>query len=203
METLNPPPLTDAEINTAIQKGIKDETGKIFIKQAGVHLYDKWRETGAVSDKTGTQTAGFYVDLYTPAAWIEYQAVLAHRKMMNFTLAVVTPEMRREVVRVIAHPDMPRQVSARGMSGASNVDHVVLQDSDKKVVIQPKSEIPLDQVAQSALSAPITMHGQTAEFSIEDFRSVRGADGQGEFYITVIGDTKKDFKVKSMDFAKL
>lgn len=169
----------------------------------GLHLYDKWALLGAVADKTGTQTAGFSVDIFTPSSWIEYQAFLAHQKMMPFSLESVTPEMRRNVLRVIAHPDTPRQVTARGMAGSSNVDHVVLQDSAKKIVIQPTAETAIDKNVQSAISSPITMHGQLAEFSLEDVSRIRGGDGHGEFIVIVIGQTKKDFKVKAKDLPKL
>jgi len=194
--------LSDADVNTLIQNGFKDD-GHWVLHQPGVHLYDKWASLGAAADKTGNQTSGFSVDIYTPSAWIEYQAFLAHKKMMPFTLESVTPDMRREVVRVVAHPNTPHQVSARGMAWTSNVDHVVMQDTAKKTVIHPTSETASDREVQSAVSSPLTMHGQIAEFAVEDVRKIRGADGQGEFFVTVIGETKKDFKVKAKDFAKL
>jgi hypothetical protein len=201
-QTVQTSTLSDADINILIQNGFKGD-GHWILHEPGVHLYDKWASLGAAADKTGNQTSGFSVDIFTPSAWIEYQAFLAHKKMMPFTLESVTPDMRREVVRVVAHPNTPRQVSARGMAWTSNVDHVVMQDSAKKTVIQPISETASDRQVQSAVSSPLTMYGQIAEFAVEDVRKIRGVDGQAEFFVTVIGETKKDFKVKTKDFAKL
>jgi hypothetical protein len=196
------PQLTDANINSLIQTGFKAD-GHWILHAPGVHLYDKWSSLGAATDKTGNVSAGFSVDVYTPSAWIEYQAFLAHQKMMPFTLESVTPDMRRHVLRVVAHPDTPRQVTAKGMAWTSSVEHVVIQDSAKRIVIQPTAETPSTQEVQSAVSSPITMHGQTAEFSLDDLTKIQDADQHGEFIITVIGQTKKDFKVKAKDLEKL
>ncbi len=100
--------------------------------------------------------------------------------------------------------DTPNQVTAAGMRNTSNVDHVVLQSADKKQVLQPIKEDQADQMVASAISSQFTMHGQVALFSSEDAMKLRGPDGTGEFYITVIGDKeKKEFKVKAKHFSYL
>ncbi len=161
----------------------------------------------SVADNTGNSPSGMSVDVYTPQAWIVEQAFLAQEKMMPFTMKDVTPDMRRNVIRVVGHPSTPVNLTANGMGYASNVTHVVLRYTKKSAVIQPETETPTNQTIQSAVGSPIVMHGQVAEFSLADLAAARGPSGGGEFFVTLLGDNpiaaRKDFKVKSKDFSKL
>ena len=170
---------------------------------AGLHLDDVGGRFAAAMDKSGNSSLGFDLYLYTPSTWIEYQAAEAHHLMRVFKPSDVTDDMKRDVIRVMVHANTPNKVTHNGMRSASNVDHVVMQDASRKIVIQPIKEEQSDEMVASAVSSQFTMHGQVAEFSETDFNTVRG-DGDAEFYVTVIGDKqKKDFKVKSKHFSKL
>jgi hypothetical protein len=61
----------------------------------------------------------------------------AKRELTPFTIADVTPEMRRPLLHVVAWPDLPNTVG--GIASASSVHKVVLEDETKQVMIQPLS----------------------------------------------------------------
>lgn len=196
---------SDGQINRMIQVATKDN-GKWSMHSPGLSLFDRWAAVQAMSDKTGETSAGFSVTIYTAPSWIEYQATLALHLMEPFTPASVTPDMRQDVVRVIAYPSTATALTGAGLADTSNVSHVVMQDATRKVVIQPTSETVVDQTQDSALRSATT-HGISAVFAQADVLRIRGADGKGEFFVTVIGDNArrahKDFKVKSKDFDQL
>ena len=112
--------------------------------------------------------------------------------------------MRRNVIRITVEANTPDHVNAAGMRSASNVDHVVIQDSARTIAVQPTSEESVDQMVASAISSQFHMHGQVAEFDADEVQKVRGAKGDGEFFVTVIAPRyKRDFKVKAKHFSKL
>jgi hypothetical protein len=191
--------LTDESIAAAIKKGMNEKPA-----QVGLHLDDVGSHFAAAMDKTGNASLGFDLYLYTPATWIEYQAAEFHHLMKVFKLSDLTEDMQRDVIRIMVHANTPQSVSRNGMRRSSNVDHVVIQDLARKEVVQPSAETQSDEMVASAVSSQFTMHGQVVEFASEDVKKIRGASGEAEFYVTVIGDKqKKDFKVKAKHFSKL
>ena len=89
------------------------------------------------------------------------------------------------------------------MAGTSSVEHVVLRSENRKVVIQPLSVEPFTEESSNAMGGKATFQGVQAKFPLDGLKEVR--DGDGEFFITIIGagHENKDFKVKSKHFGKL
>ena len=191
--------LTDESIAASISKGMNEKPS-----QVGLHLDDVGSRFAAAMDKTGNASLGFDLYLYTPSTCIEYQAAETHHLMKVFKAADLTEDMKRDVIRIMVHANTPQSVNRTGMRNSSNVDHVVMQDLARKEVIQPTAEIQSDEMVASAVSSQFTMHGQVVEFAADDVKKIRGANGDAEFFVTVIGDKqKKDFKVKAKHFSKL
>ena len=169
-------------------------------------MSDTWASMQAMADKTGETGGGFSIDVYTAPTWIGHQANLASHMMKPFTVADVTPDMEADVIRVVAYPSTALNVTGPGLAQASNVTHVVLEDATKKVVIQPIAETTLTQELDSALRSA-SVYGKVAFFSKADVDRIRGLDGKGEFFVTVLGDnvlmSRKYFKVKAKDFTRL
>jgi hypothetical protein len=190
--------LTDASISAAIEKGSKESPDRV-----GLQLVDKQQLFSNMLDPKHA-TSGFSLVLYTPATWVEYQAAVYHHLMKQFKVSDVTEDMRRNVIRITVEANTPDHVTASGMQSASSVDHVVIQDLTRTTAVQPTSEQPMDQMVASAISSQFHMHGQVAEFDTGEVLKIRGANGDGEFFVTVIAPKyKRDFKVKAKHFSKL
>jgi hypothetical protein len=193
--------LTDAEIEAAIANGIKDKK-----KIHGLLLQDSGQNFLAAmsNNKNGRPSTGFSVVLYTPTTWISKQAADATKQYKEFTRADVDEKMLAPLLRVYVNPDMPREVSGRGMAGTSSVEHVVIRDEARKNVIQPEYKEEFTDEAQNAFGARKEYVGVIAEFPIGSVQQFR-TSGDGEFFVTVVGATgeEKNFKVKKKHFERL
>ena len=71
------------------------------------------------------------------------------------------------------------------------------------MVIQPISKEITTEEVSNAMGGRATFQGLVLKFSMADLAEIRGGDG--EFFITVIGNTteEKDFKVKKKHFERL
>ena len=89
---------------------------------------------------------------YTPTTWLMQQASNAAKKYQVMDPAApVAPELLEPVFRVIAHPDMPNTVSKSGMTGTASLEHVILRDEQRKIVIQPIWTEAFDEEASNAM----------------------------------------------------
>lgn len=176
--------LTDAEVSAAIQRADQKQHG-LYI---GLELQDQMKAPH-----------GYSVHIYTSAQWIEMAARTAKRELKPFTIADVTPEMRQPVLHVEGWPDTPEYING----GGSNVHKVVLADLTKQVLIQPLSNEPQDVNVGNAFRT-VSYTRVTDTFSMADVAKVRGASGDEEFYVVVVGDAyNKFFKVKSKMFDRI
>jgi hypothetical protein len=148
---------------------------------------------------------GFSIVVYAPLEWIAQQASNAAKEYRPFGISDITDELRQPVLRVIVHPDMPNNLTARGRAQTSSVQHVVLRDESKQIVSQPISKEEFPEEVSNALGAQATYMGLRALFGIDDLQRVRGPQGDGEFFVTVVGDGReeKNFKIKTKHFAHL
>jgi hypothetical protein len=136
--------------------------------------------------------------------WVEQLAANAAKEYRPFTISDITEEMLEPVLRVIVHPDTPTSLTAAGMSGTSSVEHVVLRDENKRMVVQPTSKEPFTDTASSALR-DMAYQGIVAKFPLDALRELRGPKGDQEFLIVVVGAGAKEkaFKVKEKHFERL
>jgi hypothetical protein len=190
--------LTTDAINAAIQVGEKQKN-----RDHGLTLHDTLSALGAIADNPSS--TGFSVVVYTPTTWVRHNAAVRAKKYQHLLLEDVDEDMREPILRVIANPDVPRQVTAKGARGSSSVDHVVLQDKTKEITIQPISMEPFTDDVKNALGASLTYAGMRANFKLEDLKELRGPNGDREFYVLVIGSTgeEKRFEVKKKHFDDL
>lgn len=192
--------LTDQEKAAAVQAGVKEKghlTGLRLLDSAQGFLNSMATANNRNAPTGGT---GFSLRVYTPTTWIEQQAADAAKRYLPFTVADITEDMLLPVLRVMVYPDKPTMLTGAGMRRASSVDHVVLRSEDKKVVIQPLSEAPFEDVASSAMR-DMVYTGVMATFPLDAVATLR--TGKGEFSIVVIGTHEKEFKVKTKHFDRL
>ena len=184
---------TDQEIEKIISEGMKLKGG-----ESGLQMEDF--SNAFLSGLSGGSGTGFKVTIYTPVTWIKKQASSAAKEYKGFSTSDVTGEMRKPVLRVIAYPNTPTSVTAKGMIGTSSVEHVVLRDSKKQIAIQPIHTESFDSEVANAMGGKKAFRGIRAEFQLEDLKKIRSLDKKQEFFITVVGESvEKNFKVKKDD----
>jgi hypothetical protein len=193
--------LGDDDIAAALATG-----GKAKGKHQGLILRDSAQGFAAALGSSGgaQSSTGFWVEVFTPTTWLEQQASIAAKKYQIMT-APVAAELLEPVLRIIAHPDMPNTVNRKGLQGTASVEHVILRDEKKKVVIQPTWTEPFDEEASNAMGGKAAFTGLNAKFDVAAIKEIRGPKGDQEFFITVVGSTReeKDFKVKDKHFKEL
>ena len=181
-------PLTEKYIEEAIKEGLDG-------KRASVRLVD--HGTGVTSRLMGGGTTGFEITILTPYARIVTAAYEAKRKYMNFTREDVTEGMLAPVMLIIIDPDKPYNLTEVDAGEAQNVEHVVLADIQKKMIIQPSAIEFFNEELRGEAGAVFTFKGAYVEFPIEEVIKVSKRDYKGEFFIKVIGTRKeKEFKIK-------
>jgi hypothetical protein len=152
-----------------------------------------------------TPSNGFRLQVYTPLAWIRQLASDAAKEYRPFSVGDLNDDAVAPVLRVVAFPDTPNTVTAQGMQGTSSVQHVVLRDEARRIVVQPTFKEPFTEEAANAMGGKATFVGLQAQFPLDDLREIWGPKGDREFFITVIGAGReeKDFKVKKKHFDDL
>ncbi len=160
------PLVTDEQANAAIERahGKRHEIG-LELNDKQTHLL-----SGLVCDTCST--SGYTIRIFMPESWIELQAARAFREMLPFTLANVTPEMRRPYLRVLALPSTADYLTGAGLSMASSVHRIVLTDSDKAETIQPLENSNSAVEDNSALRS-VTYASAEASFALEDVDKLR------------------------------
>ena len=203
---------SDDQVAKAIADGLKAKgaTQGLVLRDSAQGFFAAMNKldnclNGVNANNSDTPSTGFWLTAYTPLAWIRQQASDAAKEYRTMTVENVTEDMRDEVFRVFVYPDTPNQVSAGGMTGTASVQHVVLRDKAKKIVIQPTSKEPFTEESQNAMGAKLTHSGVVVQFPMDGLRELRGPKNDKEFFITVIGDTReeKNFEVKKKHFASL
>jgi hypothetical protein len=107
------------------------------------------------------------------------------------------------VLRVQVFPDMPTVLSASGMGLSQSVQHVVLRDQRRRLVLQPISKERFTQTASSAMRDKV-YDGIVATFPLGAVDQLRQESGNREFLIVVIGEGgERTFTVKSKHFERL
>jgi hypothetical protein len=157
------------------------------------------------SNQSGTNT-GFSLRIYTPKAWVMQAAADAAKEYRPFGIADVSDELLESVLRVIIYPDKPTYVTASGMRGTSSVQHVVLRDETKRIVVQPTFKEEFEVVAANAIGGRAIYYGLRAKFPMDSVRELRGSGNDRGFYIVVIGTEggkEREFEVKRKHFPDL
>ena len=194
--------LDDRAVADSIAMGLKQRG-----RTQGLRLMDSAQQFMAAMGSTGGATAsnGFRVQVYTPLAWIRQLASDAAKEYRPFSAADLNDDSLAPVLRVIAFPDTPNTVTAKGMAGTSSVQHVVLRDEQRRIVIQPTFKEPFTEEVANAMGGKATFVGLQSQFPLDALRELRGAKGDREFFITVIGasNEEKNFRVKKKHFDDL
>ena len=193
--------LTQQDIDQATAQGLKEKG-----KEQGLDMRDTLAAVSAALDQADSKSkgseTGFSLAVYTPLTWIRQQASQAAKEYRPFTPGDVKEELLEPMLRVIVYPSTPTMNTAQAARWASSVQHVVLRDESRKIVIQPTYKEPFTQGSSSRE----TYQGLQAKFPLDALREIRGSNGKGEFFITVIGsgrNSEKDFKVKTKHFERL
>ncbi len=180
--------LADMDVKEAVFQGMHDAT----TDNLGFALNDtEARLVGALTTDGGV--SGYTVTVYSALAWIELQAAKAHLMLKPYSVEDVSPQMRLDVIRVIATPSTPGRLDAEGMAAASSAQHIVLADEERKNILQPLKEMTAGVRVDSALRS-MEYGSVGALFTPDQVRSVQNPDG--EFLIAVTGGYRKFFKVK-------
>ena len=90
-------------------------------------------------------------------------------------------------------------------TGSASVEHVILRDEQRRIVIQPTWTEPFDEEVANAMGGRANFKGLNAKFPIDSLKEIRGSKGNAEFFVTVVGSTReeKNFKVKEKHFSDL
>jgi hypothetical protein len=191
------PLLNDSQIAAAIEEGHKKKDYQI-----GLTLLDHQTALRTAMSCVTCGESGYTVKIYTPLKWIEHLSQDAKKEMKPFTLADVTPEMRTDVLRVVALPSKAAYITGRNLAGSSSVHRVVLTDKEKATIIQPVTN-ENGNVEDNSAYRSVSYTSAFSSFAMKDVDSIRG-DDNGEFFVVVVGDNQnKYFKVKTRMFKQL
>lgn len=189
--------LTDEQIEVAIAAGAKQKG-----REQGLDLQDSAASFMAAMSNTGGRQ-GFTVVMYTPTTWLRQQASNAAKQYRTFARADVTEEMLEPVLRVIVEADKPTHVSGR--VAASSVEHAVLRDKKRTTAIQPTYKEAYDDGVANAMGGKIDLESMQFKFPLEGLQEIRGAKGDQEFFLTVVGErsAEKNFEIKKKHFERI
>jgi len=181
-------PLSDEEIEEAIKAGFEYE-GR------GLYLKDEWKFLSSTGSK------GFAIWIVTPRARICNAAYDAKRRYIEFTRedVIEDEEFLEPVILILAYPDTPVRPVREDLRRAQNVEHVVIADTSRKLIIQPISIESFYHEETYEDGTVLNYKGASVKFAIEDVIKVSENDfkKKGEFYIKVIGPrSEKEFKIK-------
>jgi len=135
--------LSETAVANAIALGSKQRGRKqgLFLADSG----QQWAAALTAGGTGATASNGFSVRAYTPLAWIRQLASDAAKEYRQFTINDVDEDATESVFRLIVFPDTPNTVTAQGMQGTSSVQHVVLRDESKQIVVQPTFKEPFSK----------------------------------------------------------
>jgi hypothetical protein len=179
-------PLTNDNMEEAINVGFDR-------KRCGLYLKEQWKSW------CGWRNSGFSLWILTPYGRICNAAYEAQREYLNFSRKDVTKEMLLPYVLIIVYPNMPRKATIKNFERAQGIEHVVLADTKKTLIIHPSALELFDQEKRMGNGVVVTYKGAYVEFTIEDILRVSRKDfrKKGEFIIKVIGvKSEKEFKIK-------
>lgn len=192
------PPLTDAQVNAAIESAGRGKRHHI-----GLTLNDVQTAIFSGMACQTCRTSGYTITIYTPEMWIEQQAANAAREMRPFSAADVTDEMRQPDLRIEALPSTADHITGSGLAWSSSVHRVVLSDTSRNVIIQPLQTLH-GQIEDNSAFRSVSYASASSAFSMNDVNRIRDMDRKNEFFVVVVGDKQnKFFKVKQRDFKEL
>lgn len=189
--------LSLADIEAAIEAGMSLSAGDVSdcgIAHGDGGIYDQSLAVNCSVAKIGMRMLDWgapYVRVFTPVAWIEFQAYRAKQEFRELDPADVDAD---NVLRVFVHP--VRDTDKIGESVP--VKHVVLQSEDKQMVVQPISVERYEIVVKNRVGFAETYYGLKVLFRIEDLARIRATSHDREFFITVIAESgdRRLMKVK-------
>lgn len=150
-----------------------------------------------------TAGVGFSLHVYTPKTWIAQLSSNAAKEYRPYDLSNITEADLEPVLRVEVYPDMPTVLNGEGMRLSQSVQHVVLRDDKRRLVVQPVSVDGFTQTASSAMRDKV-YEGLVATFRLDAVEQLRGESQDHEFLIVVIGHgSEKTFKIKTKHFEHL
>jgi hypothetical protein len=187
--------IPESQVEAAVLQGTRDPNPQ------GIGLYLNDVETAMFSglaDNGQTATSGFSIIIYSPFHWIEYQAAFAHHELRPFTVDDVTPEMRADVLHIVALPNTPDSLTGAGMSASSGVERIVVCDRSKTNTVQPLAEQSATTTVDSALRSK-DYTKLASVFNRAEVERLRDLDKRREFFVVVIGDSgaRKFFDIKA------
>lgn len=194
--------LTEEEIDAAIQAGMKKKK-----ERHGLNLEDQTKNfLNAMANMNRPaysyrQEKGFSINVFTPITWIRQMSANAAKEYRTFTRTDVTEEMKLPVMAVVVYGRKGKDYQE--IFGES-VQHVVIRNESRSMVIQPHSIDSFSDGQQNIFGASEEYIGKQAMFYLQDVTRLRKESPDGEFFITVIGEkSEKDFKIKKKHFDKM
>jgi hypothetical protein len=170
----------------------------LVLRDSGQGFANAMAALSAPRWQTPATKSGLWIEIYTPLSWVSQQAARATREYRQFALS---PDMMEPVVRVIAHPDTPHIVTGRGAAGTRSVQHVVMQNHERTVTVQPLASEEVIEEVKNAMGGSLTYTGQILTFSLNDVMKLRQ---EGEFDIVVVATSgEKRYTVKRKHFERL
>jgi hypothetical protein len=178
--------LTETEVRQAVKEGLRHKG-----RECGFVVSDP----GEVNSSADDVAAGIGVTAraYTPFTWVEQQASLAaaqHRMLDAETLAKESQDAVLRVFVTFDRSNYPRSSvpPATLIGRATRVGrHVVLRNLDETKTVQPVSTVQLAGQSKDGSTPPYST-GILAMFSLQSLTDVRGAKGDDDFLVIVIGD---------------
>lgn len=181
--------LSDASLAAAVAIGRQQKGPR------GLRLLDtgqRWAALPTLAAAGSKVSSRFRLQIHTPLAWIQQLASDAAKENGTFTLANVTGEMTRPVLRVTAYSEVTPGANGSG----ARVQHVVLRGDSKTSVVQPLTKDAYSEHVLTATGGHTTFEGLRLTFPIDALRRLRGERGDREFVITVIDARGRETNVR-------
>lgn len=177
--------LSETSINAAIAAGYRQKG-----LTQGLRLLDtgeRWIEQPTANGFGSATKATVRLQIHTPLTWIQQIASDAARRGRTFSVANVTDEMTRSVIRV----------TATGANATTTpLRHIVLRNEARAVVVQPLSKEAFSEHVLNAKGESVVFDGLRVTFPLDAVRELRGPAGNSEFIVAVIDAAGVETDVK-------
>jgi hypothetical protein len=181
-----------------------DEPAPLSRDQVHALLLEKGSAGFSLSSRMGWVTNGFSIEVFSATNWIRRIGLGARNERRVLAEDSITDEDRRDIWRVIAHPNLPGKVNQVDMG--SSIVHVVMTNKAGTVTIQPTKETKFPENLQTVGGTTVPYDGITAEFRTADVMALWGKNHDQNFIIGVVGtggQSGHDFEIKPKYFALL
>lgn len=162
-------PLTDAEVNSAIQRGMTSSD------QYLIGQHSQWQQNTALAFNRYLEVpvnCNVSLDIYTASDLIASKAAAARAALKPFGIADVTPQMRENVVTAIVKTEIPDPNTALGPRVSvptpqlATVTHVVIQGPTPKK--QKNSLSSYDQPVSETHGTYSIVNGEGATLLLDE-----------------------------------